>query len=260
MATTGKGKEPAVVVKEPATDMDYSVMAALEAMQVTSNFKTYVTDNRTLWSTFGKMDSHQYRKKFMKLIQAHKLSKESALAVQFFFALVKKKSRVLDGLDGLPEQAKKSTWFEQTRNFVATVVVDYNVSAKTADKFPGTHIPTCNPGVDLFLWRLSISKEERTLEAFFARTTSVQMCLDSAMQARAKAGYKDYWDNVVKGTKNTVKTEEAKFREEYYNTSAGDTYYLVVEDKNGNLSEMPPKDKSKGYTEQELKDWMLAVE
>lgn len=256
-STTGTKGESAKKAPVVAA-LDYSVKSALDSMLLSTDFKTFAKDNRALWSTFGKMDSHQYRKKFMKLVEAHKLTKESILAVHFFFSIVKKKSRVLDGLDGLPEDVKKKSWFEPTRNFIATAIVDYNTGAKTADKFPGTHIPTCNPGLDLFLWRLSTPKEERTLEAFFARTTSVQMNLNAAMQAKAKAGYKEYWDNVVKGTKNAVKTEEAKYREEYYLTSAGDTYSLVEENGAGEMKEVTAP--ANGYSEEDLKNWMLNVD
>lgn len=258
MADTTKGKSAEVAKTPVVVDSDYSVKSALDKMLMSTDFKKFAKDNRALWSTFGKMDSHQYRKKFMKLVETHKLTRESILAVHFFFSIVKKKSRVLDGMDGLPEDVKKKAWFEQTRNFVAAAIVDYNTAAKGPDKFPGTHISTCNPGLDLFLWRLCTPKEERTLEAFFARTTSVQMNLNPAMQAKAKAGYKEYWDNVVKGTKNTVKTEDAKYREEYYLTSAGDTYNLVEESGSDKLVEVAAP--ATGYSEKDLMDWMKNVD
>jgi len=237
-----------------ADGLEYSVEAALTAMELTTSFKKFVVDNRTLWSTFGKMDSHLYRKKLMKLMDAAKLTKEQRLVVHFMFAVVKRKSRVIDGMAGLSDATKAMPWFDPVKSFISGTIVDYNVSAKTPDKFPGTHVPTTNPGLDMMLWRLSTEPKDRTLDAFFIRTTSVQLHLAPDAQAKAKLGYKSYWDDVVKGTKNTVKTEEAKYREEYYNTSAGDTYLLVMD----NLKELKPKNMEVGYTLEEITAWMSA--
>jgi len=236
-----------------ADDLVYSVGAALNAMSLTVEFKKYVVDNRVLWSTFGKMDSHLYRKKLMKLMEAAKLTQEQKLVVHFLFSVVKKKSRVIDGLAGLSADTQKMSWFEPVKSFISGTIVDYNVSAKTPDKFPGTHVPTTNPGLDMMLWRLSTDPKDRTLDAFFIRTTSVQLHLAPESQAKAKLGYKSYWDDVVKGTKNSVKTEDSKYREDYYNTSAGDTYLLVDD----NLKEVKPKNSKVGYTLEEITNWML---
>lgn len=237
-----------------ATDLDYSVAAALKAMELTDAFAKFVVDNRTLWSTFGMMDSTLYRKKLMRLMNAAKLTPEQRLVVHFLFAVVKKKSRVLDGLAGLSDAAKSMTWFEPVRTFIAGTIVDYNANAKSPDKFPGTHVPTTNPGLDLLMWRLMTSKENRNLDEFFMRTTTVQLFLNKEAQEKAKSGYKLYWDETVKSSKNPVKTEEAMYREEYYNTSASDTYLLV----NEKLEEVKPADKINGYTLEEITAWMNA--
>jgi len=233
-------------------DSDYSVKSALEKMELTESFKTFVTGNRELWSTFGKMDSHLYRKKLMKLMEKANLTAEQKLIVYFFFAVVKKKSRVIEGMNGLPDHQKSASWFTPVMTFIAGTMTDYNSQAKNPDRFPGTHVPTTNPGLDLLMWRLMTEKEDRTIDNFFRRTTSVQLHLDEAMQAKAKSGYKFYWDSVVTGTKNTMSVEAPQHREAYYETSAGDTYFLV----NDSMKELKPADKDKGYTEKEISAWI----
>jgi hypothetical protein len=230
-----------------------SVEAALKAMDLTDNFKSFARSNRELWSTFGKMDSHLYRAKLFKLFALAKLTPEQIVVVYFLFAVVKKKSRVLDGLNGLNDTAKAMPWYDPVKTFIAAYITDYNSAAKSAEKFPGTHVPTTNPGMDLLMWRLMTSKEERSIDGFFARTTSIQLKNGPQAQEKAKSGYKSYWDNTVKGSKNSTPTEEAKYREEYYETSAGDEYFLLNDD----LKEVKPANPSVGYTLEEIEKWMV---
>lgn len=243
-------------MKMSQNDLDFSVVAALSAMELTETFMKFVKDNRELWLTFGKMDSSLYRKKLMRLMKIANLNAEQRLVVHFLFAVVKKKSRVIDGLNALPDGAKSMAWYEPVRTFIAGTITDYNTSAKAPDKFPGTHIPTTNPGLDLLMWRIMTPRKDRNSKDFFARTTSIQLMLDRETQDLAKSGYKYYWDEVVKGTRNTTKTEDSKYREEYYETSAGDTY-LLVDDK---LKEIPPKNKETGYTLKEIEAWIIVGE
>jgi hypothetical protein len=233
-------------------DLDYSVTAALRGMELTEPFVTFVKAHRDLWLTFGTMNSHLHRKKLMKLMDAAKLTKEQRLVVHFLFAVVKNKSRVMDGLASMPDSVKTFAWYEPVRTFIAGNIVDYNSAAKASEKFPGTHIGITNPGLDMLMWRIMTPKAERSLDRFFIRTTSIQLKLDKETQEMAKSGYKLYWDTVVVGTRNTTATEEAKFRENYYNTSAGDMYLLVDD----NLKEFPPKVEAKGYTREEIEKWI----
>lgn len=235
-------------------DTGFSVADALKEMMITPSFKKFVEDNKELWLTFGTMDSAAYRKKLMKLMAAAKLNKEQRLVIHFFFAVVKKKSRVLEGMSAFDESVKQKEWYEPVRSFIAGTLTDYNTQAKSADKFPGTHVPTTNPGLDLLMWKLMSKKEHLTIENFFARTTSVQLNLNAEMQSLAQVGYKNYWDNVVKDSRNEVKSEKPQYREDYYKTSAGDTYNLV----DGSLKELPPANVKTGYTRKEIENWIAA--
>lgn len=235
-------------------DLEYSVSTALKGMALTDEFKKFVTSNRELWLTFGKMDSHLYRKKLMKLMEAAKLTKDQKIVVYFLFTIVGKKSRVIDGMNAMPDHVKSMAWFDPVRAFIATTMTDYNTSAKAVDKFPGTHVAATNPGLSLMLWKLSVEEEARTVEAFFAKPITVQLHLSQECQERAKSGYKFYWDETVQGSKNTMNTEEAKYREEYYNTSAGDKYLLVTD----GLREVEPANKNLGYSMKEIEMWLTA--
>jgi len=230
----------------------YSVGAMMSAMKVSDKIKTFIVSNQDLWDGFGKMDSHKYRAKLMKLMSSSKLTEDSKVMVFFLFSVVKKKSRVLDAMDGLDENTKAEAWFTPTRTFIATTIVDYNTQAKSASKFPGTHIPTTNPGLDILFYVMMTPEENRSLEELSRRPTFAQLHLDPKMQEVAKSGYKYYWESVVTSTKNTTVVEKPSYKEEYYNTSAGDKYYLIGADS----KEIKPMDLNSGYSEKEIKDFL----
>jgi hypothetical protein len=256
MATASGSKDAPVPSGNPVlskTDEElYSVEECLKAMSLTDNFKSFVKDNIELWSTFGTMNSHLYRKKLTKLFEKAKMAPEHRVIVYFLFAVVKNKSRVMLGLDNFSESVKQMSWYDPVKSFIGGSIVEYNTMARSPDKFPGTHIPITDPGLDLLMWKLMSKKEERTIDKFFSRTTTVQLNLDPEMQALAHTGYKAYWDDVVTGTRNTVKTEEAKYNEKYYKTSAGDTYNLVT----GKLKVWKPSNLRVGYTREEIVTWL----
>jgi hypothetical protein len=252
-AAAPSGKDPVPTPSASGTVVsDYSVGAALKAMRLTTEFKAFIIKHRELWSTYGRMDSNLYRAKLMRIMDSASLLPEDRMIVHFFFCLVKTKSRVLAGMENMSDEVKSMAWFGRVKNFIATYIVDYNTASKNANKFPGTHIPTTNPGLDLYLWKLTVDRADRTVDMFFARTTSVQIKLDTVCQAKSHDGYKKYWEEVVKGTKNTTKTEDPKYREDYYKTSAGDEYYLTTDGRNF----LKPSNEKTGYTLEEIEAWL----
>lgn len=229
------------------------VKAALAKMSFTDELKSYIAANQSTWANFGKMTSHLYREKLMKLMDNNNLSPESRFMVFFFFSVIKNQPRVLKSLNDLPSEVKAQAWFNGTRDFIATHVTQYVTATSGNQKFPAVNIPSCNPGLDILVFCLITNPADKTVDNLRNRTTFSQLFLDSEMQSQAKIGYANYWDNIVQGTKNPNSTEEPKMREQYYNTTAGDKYKLI----GLNMKEIDTP--STGYTRKIIEDYMRAM-
>jgi len=242
----------AVVYSDPVK----GVMAALEKMNLDKNTDETLSKNVDLWVTFGKMNSHLYRKWLMDLMVADKLDGVEMFMVYFFFGIIKSQPRVLKAMPNLPNELKAMAWFPKVQNFVSVRIVQYVTQAKDRSKFPAVNIPTTNPGLDILVYVLSTNQSDVNLEDLSRRPTFTQLNLNSELQNKAKVGYQYYWDSVITGTKNKESTEKPEYKEEYYNTSANDKYNLIKMKKDGSFIEFPPASVSAGYTEEEIKSYM----
>jgi len=223
------------------------VATALSKLSFSENLLKYIENNRSMWPNLGKMTSHLYREKFMKMMDANSLTPEARFMVFFFFSVIKNQPRVLKELNNMSADVKAEAWYNPTKDFIASHVTQYVTSTVGNNKMPAVNIPSCNPGLDILVFSLITNPADQTIEKVRTRTTFTQLDLDSGAQAEAKKGYAEYWDNIVKGTKNETKTEAPKMREDYYNTIAGDRYKLL----DINLKEIDAP--SGGYT----KDFVL---
>lgn len=228
-----------------------SVAEALKSLTLSSNIEQMIKDNREIWSNFGKMNSHIYREMLMNLMNSSKLSGEARFMVFFFFSIIKNRERVLNAMNNLPATFKTSSWFPEVQKFIQTSIVQYVTASKANLKFPAVNIPSCNPGLDLLIFCMTTKKEHRNIDSLKDRTTFGQMALNDEMQDLAEKGNMNYWDNIVKGTKNSTATEAPKFRAEYYANIKGDQYKLL----DPQLKEIMPES-SAGYTREELIKWM----
>lgn len=234
---------------------EIGVQEALKKMALTEDLKSFLITRRAEWADFGKMNSHLYRAKLMKLMTSAGLSPESMLMVFVFFSIIKNRDRVIRAMENMDETSKSQAWFDKTLKFIQTHVTQYVTGTIGNTKMPAVNIPSCNPGLDILAFCLITNPADLTLDNLKNRMTFAQLSLDDELQALAKVGYANYWDNVVTGTKNPTKTEEPKMREAYYNTSAGDKYNLIGLD----LKEIKPKNPEKGFTKEEIVSFMKKV-
>lgn len=235
---------------------DYSsvnsgVRASLNKLILSDDLKAYIASNKSNWANFGKMTSHLYREKLMKMFDTNNLSSESKFMVFFFFSVIKNQPRVLKAMNSLPSEVQNSSWFNGTKDFISTQVTQYVTQTSGNTKFPAVNIPSCNPGLDILVFCLITNPEDKTVEVLRNRTTFAQLDLDADMQSQAKIGYANYWDNIVQGTKNTTTTEEPKMRENYYATTAGDKYKLI----NSKMEEIPVP--IGGYSRKDIEKYMI---
>lgn len=209
------------------------------------------------WMSFGKMDSHLYRKQLYERFQSTNLTGEQRFMIYFLFSAVKNQKRVLMGLDSMPDSLKASTWFSNVRSFVDSNLCQYVSQVTKQKKFPAVNIPVTNPGLDLLCWAIWVPPRYLNVTNMFERPNSSQLALDEMAQSKAKVGYKKYWDEVVNGTKNPdakdLDLPKPMMREEYYQNAANDKYPLIRVDMK------PVPIPEKGYSETGILSWMFSV-
>jgi len=190
----------------------------------------------------------------------NKLTPEAKFMVYFFFAMIKNRSRVLNSFDELPEDFKNMPPVQAAKTFITENMVQYT-SQESSKKFAAVHLPTTMPGLDLVGTALVCEGTIDELQnIIYTKQTFGQIHLDDKLQAINRAAQKMFWDSVVKTSHNQARDskqvkEEFKFHENYYNTSAADKYLLI----NVYNEEIQPKDRSVGYTEEEVKKWYLDI-
>jgi len=209
------------------------------------------------WMSFGKMDSHIYRKKLMDKFRAANLSGEEMFMVYFVMSAVKNQKRVLMGLDSLPDNIKSQTWWINVRAFVDGHLCQYVSQANKTKKFPAVNIPVTNPGMDILCWAIWVPIPLMTTTELFNRPNASQLALNASAQSQAKLGYANYWDNIIKGTQNPdakdLNLPKPQMREEYYKNAEGDSYPLI------GINLKPIAIPADGYSIQDLNRFMYTV-
>lgn len=226
------------------------VKSAMAKLNMSSELKAFIASNTAYWSNFGKMTSHMYREKLMKLMDTAGLTGQARFMVFFLFSVIKSQPRILNELNNMDSSTKAMSWFNGTRDFIATNVTQYVTESVGNSKMPAVNIPSCNPGFDILVFCLTTNPEMKTLSNLMKRPTFSQLKLDAEMQGLAKTGYEFYWTKIVKGSKNKDNKEKPGMNENYYQTSANDEYLLM----NEKLEEIPAP--SNGYDRKFLEDFM----
>lgn len=232
------------------------VAMALSVMELSKSLVQFISVNQGAWANFGKMDSHIYRAQLMERMEMKKLTPSAKLMIYFFTAVIKNKNRILKAMETLPEPVKQEAWFYPVKDFINVETEQYVTKAEKTKRFPLVNIPNTNPGLDILFGMMILKPEERTVEKMKDRVTFCQLNLAADMQTLAKAGYENFWNNVVKGTKNDDKPEEPKMREEYYKNPESDKYNLVGLD----MKQVLPRSQSSGYTRMELEEYLRSVQ
>jgi len=238
----------------------FSVAKALNHISVSSDTLAVLTKDPYYWQTFGKTDSNILRAKLFRMYRDKKIDNETIFIIHFFFAVVKNKKRVLDSIENLPEEVKTLSSVMKAKDFIRDNLVQY-VSQETSRNFAVVHLPTTMPGLDIMLTALTLPNTQDSLtNHIFTKQTFAQLNINKELQSINKAAQENFWNNVVKTSKNQARverkvTEELKFHEDYYNTSAADTYNLI----DINFNEVPPKNSTTGYTKEEIVNWFVRL-
>lgn len=230
-----------------------SVSEAIKELSISNANWNVLTAEESIWATFGKKDSNLLRAKLFKIFREEKLTKDDILFVFILCAAIKNQNRILEHMDNLPESVKGMSHFKTTKDFIAKRLVQY-VYQETFTKFAVVHLPTTMPGLDVYLTAKMFSKSDENLNMLIGKQTFAQLNLDTEMQNKNKAAQMNFWNNIVKGSKNPDPEKRGKklgFVEEFYQTSANDKY-LLLDDK---LNEVKPVSSDLGYTDKEIKVW-----
>jgi hypothetical protein len=234
----------------------FSVAQALKEVQVDGAILKAITDEEINWNMFGKKDSHLHRAKLFKMFRDKKATPHTIFMIFFLFSVIKNKARVLESIDNLPESVKTMKALLDAKEFIKDNIVQYT-SQESSKTFAAVHLPTTMPGLDLLVTAIAMMNLADVVTNYIIpKQTFAQIKINGALQEENKAAQRNFWDNVVRSSKNTARqaktvTDELKFHEDYYNTSATDTYLLIDLD----MKEVEPKDSKAGYTKDEIQTW-----
>lgn len=234
------------------------VERSLGTVRVTPEMVSYFKSKRSLWKTFGRMDTHLYRNQLFAKFDELTVSPMARMLVFTMCAIIKSQPRIVAAMKEIKAADKftdEDTWFT-TRNFIETYCTQYVKEAKKSGKFPVVNLPNTVPGLDI-LWFCLLSEDlDRTLDNLSYRPTFVQIHLRSDAQTKAKQGNEYFWTKIVKGSRNPDASEKPEFRESYYNTQAGDKYLLYQLDEKGMLKEYRPVNDTDGYSLLEVESYL----
>jgi len=251
-----------VVAKNYSDATGAGAVTALSSVSLTPALVKYLKDKRGMWKTFGKMNSHLYRAQLFTKMDEMKLTAEAKLLVFAMSAVIKNQPRIVQAMKDTPAEEQftgSDIWF-QVRNFFETECTQYVSKAKTNKKFPVVNMPNTLPGLDILLFCLISEDIDRTMTNLSYRPTFVQIHLRNDAQTKSKEGNEHFWTNIVKGTRNDDKVEAASFKENYYNTSAGDSYSLYTLDPKGQIVEFPKVNPKEGYSLPEVENYLRSFD
>lgn len=234
------------------------VKFTLAELTVSAPLVSYLVNKREMWATFGKMNSHLYRKRLMDKMKVKKLSPESMLLVWAMASIIKSQPRIIQAMDDTPEPERftsQGVWFA-VRDFFQTECTQYVSAANKTKKFPVVNIPTTMPGLDILLFCLTTENSERTMESLKIRPTFSQIFLQADVQTIAKEGYTIFWTSIVKGTRNEDKVDKPAMREEFYKNSESDKYTLLALDPKSKIIDYPPSNIQRGYSLAEIESYL----
>jgi hypothetical protein len=249
--------DTSLMVHNPV-NMMISVAEALGRLTLDEEKIEYIISKREMWATFGKMNSHLYRAILMKRMHDAELSSECQFMIFFLFSVIKNRDRVLRAMDAMEPEDQAKSWFNPVKNFITTHLTQYVSDVVKSKKFPAVNIPNCNPGLDILVYCMITHPNDRSFVEVSKRPTFSQLLLSVDLQEEAKIGYKEYWDNIVTGSKNPDKATlpAPEFREDYYKNVLNDDYLLVGLD----LKEIKPKDVKVGYTFEEISEYFKSID
>jgi hypothetical protein len=238
------------------------VMNTLSDLTLSTGMVDYLKSKREMWTTFGKMNSHLYRKQLMEKMALKGLSPEAKMMIWAMSSVIKSQPRIIQAMEDTPEPdrfAAPGVWFA-VKDFFQTECTQYVSAAKKNKKFPVVNIPTTMPGLDILMFCLTTVDEERTMDKLKIRPTFSQLLLQAEAQTIAKEGYQEFWTKIVRGSRNEDKVDKPAMREEFYENSAADSYMLVTVKADGSLEEVPPNMGNKGYSKEEIMDYLRSFD
>jgi len=232
-----------------------SVAKALESVTISQQLVNYIRENRDVWTTFGKKNSHLLRAQLFRMYETENMKPEEIFMIHFFFSVIKNRDRVKQALDNMSQADKSKAWYRKVYQFIDKKLVQY-VSQEKNGKFAVVHLPTTMPGLDILCTVLTMKGTDEEFEELIGKQTFAQLNLSADLQAENKEKQKQFWENMVNSSRNPDQNAyKSGFVEEFYKNSASDTYNLI----NLNSSEYAPPDKDEGYSKGEVRKWFDKV-
>jgi hypothetical protein len=242
------------------------VVAAMGSVSINKAMVEYFVNRQEEWEAFGKMNSHLYRQQLFNKMEEKKLSGESMMLVYAMASIIKSQPRIVQAMTDLPENERftsSGVWFA-VRSFFESDTVQYVTQAKKTKKFPVVNIPNTMPGFDILWFCLCTKDEDRILDNLKVRPTFTQISLKADVQTIAKEGYEIYWTKIVKGSRNPDNkggaVEAPGMKEDYYQTSAGDSYKLISLTKDNTMNELKAAATDGKYSKEEVEAYLRSFD
>jgi hypothetical protein len=252
-----------MVAKKNYADMSgQGVMNALGSVTINQAMVDYFTGRQEEWKFFGKMNSHLYRQQLFARMEEKGLDSEAMMLVYAMSSIIKSQPRIVQAMIDTPENerfATRGVWFA-VRNFFDSECTQYVSTARRDKKFPVVNIPNTMPGLDILWFCLCTKDEDRIMDNLKIRPTFSQMSLMPDVQTVAKEGYEYFWNEIVKGTRNSDNVERPMMREEYYQNSASDMYRLITLTATNSLTLLAASHTSGRYSMAEVENYLRSFD
>jgi len=243
------------------TNTNFDMASVVSKMTPSKELKKFLESNRGAFVDFGKKNSHILRAKLEKIMEKEELPKDSQFMLHFFAAMMKRKNRMLMGLDKMSDDIKELSWFEPLVNFINDSCVDFP-DEEDSDSFALIHLPATNPPLILLCWAMASNKEDLTYENFLSQQVAAQINLSEEVQAEQKEFMRKFWEETVTRTSRAKYQKEFEkkrnsgnaFDEQIYKNQENDKYLLL----NKLFKTSKPSDITTGYTKQEILTWLTS--
>lgn len=198
----------------------------------------YLESKKLAWLCSSEVNTEMRKGYLVRLMEDNHLSKEAQYMVFYLFSAHKSRDMVIKAMDEALGEEKEQPWFEPVKRFIKDHTVQFVVDMEHFPIFAAESILTCQPRLDLMIYKVFTKPGDRCKEELAMRPTFGQLNLGEEMQNKAREGYDYYWHKMARkldevGMKLLGKEEMDNY---YAMNMARDRFHLL----DTNWTEFPP--------------------
>jgi len=238
-----------------STNVQFDLSQSLVALQTSAEFNTFLAANRGFLDLFGKKNSHLLRNKLERLMTANNLTADAKFAVYMLCSAMRRKDRIMQGIEDLPQPVRSLQWMQAVRTFINARMCTWPKD-EGATTFATIHVASANPPFAMYSYGKVWRYEDLTLENLVKEQVFGQLHLSEGVQKVHKMAMIIFWCRTVSRTTRTDTDFNSRagslsaFDNTIYRNQIADRYVLINEDK---TARAPGAD---GYSWQDIIDWL----